>query len=86
MPNKYYHPDTDFIRKLGAAPPVAIPHGTDEDIRDKLTPLKPNSWKLEGNKLTGMTEMGLLVQMIPTDYILTGTDEKGLPVFKKVIL
>lgn len=81
---KYYHPDTDYIRKLGAAPPVAIPHMTEEEIAQNMKPLKPNTWRLEGNKLIGETEMGPLVQFIPTDYILTGTDDKGLPILKKI--
>lgn len=83
---KYYHPDTDFIRKIGGTPPVAIPHMTEEEIQKNMKELKPNSWKLEGNKLIGETEFGPLVQFIPTDYILTGTDDKGLPVLKKIVL
>lgn len=86
MQGKYYHPDTDAIRKLGAAPPVAIPHMTEEEIAKNMKQLKPNQWKLEGNKLVGETEMGKLVQFVPTDYILTGTDENGLPTFRKVIV
>jgi hypothetical protein len=46
--------------------------------------LLPHTWKLEGNKLTGMTEMGPLVQMIPTDYVLKGMDDSGKPIFAKV--
>lgn len=83
---QYYHPDTDFIRKLGAAPPTAEAHGTEEDIAKNLKQLLPNDWRLEGNKLIGRTEMGSLVQEIDPAYILTGTDEKGLPVFRRVVL
>lgn len=81
---KYYHPDTDFIRKLGAAPPIATPHVTEEEILKNMKQLKPNSWRLEGNKLIGDTEMGRLVQFIPTDYICKGTDDKGLPILEKI--
>lgn len=83
--NRYYHPDTDFIRKLGATPPTAQTHGTEDDIAQRLKPLKPNSWRLEGNKLISQTEMGVLVQTIPTDYICRGTDDKGLPILEKIV-
>ena len=84
--SKYYHPDTDFLRKLNVAPPTVITHTTEEDIAKNMKQLKPNQWRLEGNKLIGETEMGTLVQFIPTDYILTGTDDKGLPILKRVVL
>lgn len=83
---KYYHPDTDFIRKLGAAPPVAVPHMTEEELQKNMKQLMPNDWRLEGNKLIGHTEFGPLVQYVPTDVILTGTDSKGLPIFKKIVV
>lgn len=83
---KYYHPEADFLRKLGVKPPESVVHGTEEELSKKLTQLKPNSWKLEGNKLIGETEMGRLVQTIPTDYICAGTDERGLPILQKIQL
>ena len=86
MTSRYYHPDTDFIRKLGAAPPVAIPHLTEEELAENMKQFKPNEWRLEGNKLIGETEIGTLVQFIPTDVVLTGTDENGLPTFRKVVV
>lgn len=86
MANKYYHPDTDFLRKLGAAPPIFNVHGTDDDIRSKLKPLKATSWRSEGNKLIGTTEMGEIVQFIPTDYICKGIDEEGLPILEKIVI
>ena len=84
--NKYYHPDTDFIRKLGGALPTVQTHGTEEDITKSLTPLKPHSWRLEGNQLIGQTEMGELRQTIPTDYICRGTNDQGLPILEKISL
>lgn len=84
--SKYYHPSTDAFRKLDLDPPEATPHGTPEDITENMKQLMPNSWHLEGNKLIGKTEMGNLVQTIPTDYILTGTDSNNLPIFSKVII
>ncbi len=84
---KYYHPESDFYRKiLRQTPPETIPHLTEEEIRANMKRLLPLSWTLEGNLLKGQTEQGLLVQRIPTDYILVGTDAKGLPIFKKVVI
>lgn len=87
QPVKYYHPDSDFYRKvLKQAPPDTFPHVTEEEIWANMKRLQPTSWTLEGNILIGMTEQGRLVQRIPTDYILEGTDEQGLPMFKKVVI
>lgn len=81
----YHHPDEDLFRKLDVALPTSEGHGTDDEIRANMHQLLPNTWLLEGNQLKGMTEMGELVQTIPTDYILTGTDSAGLPIFKRVV-
>lgn len=83
MSKRYYHPQTDFFAKRNLAVPSTVSHGTEDDISQKLQELKPNSWSLEGNQLIGETEMGRLVQFIPTDYILIG-NENGLPKFRKV--
>lgn len=84
--SKYYHPETDFLRKLDVPLPTAEEHGTEEEIRANMKQLLPRSWKLAGNTLIGETEVGPLVQTIPTDYILTGTDKAGLPIFKRIVL
>jgi hypothetical protein len=75
-----------FYRKHGKEPPKSFSHGTEAEIQENLQLLKPNSWRLEGNQLIGETELGPLVQTIPTDRILVGTDDDGLPVFRKVVL
>lgn len=59
-------------------------HGYPDEIRENLKQMKPKTWKLQGNKLTGETEIGELAQFIPTNYVLLKTDEDGLPVFKKI--
>jgi hypothetical protein len=64
--------------------PTREPHGTEEDIRANLKPLTPSKWRLEGNKLIAETDMGELVNYIPTDYIMKGVDEQGLPILKKI--
>lgn len=82
----YHHRDADFWRKYELPEPEAAPHGTEEEILSNMKQLVPNSWKLEGNKLVGKTEMGTLVQYIPTDYILEGSTSDGLPKFKRIVL
>ena len=69
---------------MGVEAPTHSAHMTDEQIQEHSKKLLPRSWKLEGNKLKGQTDMGELVLFIGTDYILTGTDEQGLPILKKV--
>ena len=64
--------------------PTREAHGTPEDIRGNLKSVQPRNWRLQGNRLIADTDMGELSQTIPTDRILTGTDDKGLPVFKKI--
>lgn len=81
---KYYHPQHDFFTKRNLPPPTTVSHGLEDDISKKLVELKPNSWRLEGNKLIGDTEMGPLVQFIPTNYICKGTDDSGLPILEKI--
>lgn len=74
-----------WFDKIGEARPTSEPHGEPDEIRGNLKKLMPDSWHMEGNKLIGQTEMGELVQHLPTDYICTGTDSKGLPKLKKVV-
>lgn len=75
-----------FYRKHGKAPPKHWEHGTEQEIRENMVRLRPGSWRLEGNQLIGQTELGTLVQTVPSDVILVGTDDDGLPMFKRVIL
>lgn len=75
-----------FYKKHGKAPPKHWEHGTEQEIRENMVRLRPGSWRLEGNQLIGQTELGTLVQTVPTDVILTGTDDDGRPIFKKVVL
>lgn len=83
---KYYHPQTDFYRKYKLDPPESISHGTEEAIRDKMEKLQPTTWRQEGNKLIGKTPQGELVNFIPTNYLLQGTDDDGLPILKEIDL
>lgn len=78
--------EKEMYERWGKNPPTHDPHGTAEDIKENMKPLRPTKWRQEGNKLIGDTEMGRVVQFVPTDMILQGTDEKGLPILKKVVL
>ena len=75
-----------FYRKHGKEPPKHFEHGSEEDIKANMVPLKPKEWRMEGNLLIAETEHGVHAQTIPTDYILAGTDNDGLPIFRKVVL
>lgn len=86
MSSKYFHPQHDFFAKRNLPVPTTTPHGTEEDIEKKAKKLMPNTWRLEGNKLIGETEMGALVQTIPPEYICQGTDDEGLPILTKITL
>ena len=78
--------EKEMYERWGKNPPTHDPHGTAEDIKENLKPIRPTKWRQEGNKLIGDTEMGRVVQFVPTDMMLQGTDEKGLPILKKVVL
>lgn len=82
----YYHPDADQFRKWDAPAPTAIPHLTEDEIKEKLKPMLPAKWKLSGNQLIAETENGTHAQTISTDYILVGTDENQMPIFRKIVL
>lgn len=84
MMNDYKAPDTDWFLKRNLTPPSTTAHGTDESIRENLTPLKTWNWKLVGNQLECETNQGKLVQTIPTGYICLGDDDKGMPILKKI--
>lgn len=72
--------------RLGIEPPEVTNHGvTPDDIRAQMQPAKCWNWRLEGNTLHCDTDLGPMTQTISTDYILRGTDEKGLPILVKVL-
>lgn len=85
MSDKKYN-ENWWYEKHGVAPPKKFDHGTEQEIRENMVRLRPGTWRLEGNQLIGKTELGTLVQTVPTDVILVGTDDDGLPMFKRVIL
>lgn len=72
------------FERWGKALPTTEEHGTEDQIRENMTPLQPKNWRMQGNKLIADTEMGELVQMMPTNLICKGTDKKGLPILVKL--
>jgi hypothetical protein len=75
-----------WFERQGLTPPSSTPHGVNlDDLSDKLRPLKPRSWKLEGNRLVAKTDLGDVVNYIDPGVIMTGVDENNLPQFKRII-
>ena len=75
----------NFYEKHNVAPPSSIDHGLSvDDISTRVRSVNPRNWRQEGNVLIADTDVGEMRQAIPTNKILTGTDEKGLPTFKKI--
>lgn len=73
------------FERWGVSPPSHQDHGlTEEQIREKLVPMEATRWWMEGNMLCADTNHGILKQRIPTDYICLGTDNRGLPILKKI--
>ena len=67
--------------------PVNLPHGEDtyeNPISAKLEKMNGSNWRMEGNKLICDTPNGPMAQFLPVDYIMTGVDDQGLPLLKKI--
>ena len=81
----YSKEDKQYV-KWGVPPPERSSHGTPDEIRASLVKAVCTNWRLEGNKLTADTNLGTLVQFIPTDMVCDGTDSQGLPILRKLVL
>lgn len=78
-------PPAKFFADNNLTPPSRESHdATADNIREKLVPMKPRNWRQQGNQLIADTDWGELVNPLPYGVILTGTDERGLPTFKKI--
>lgn len=73
-----------WFEKYKLAPPSSDSHGTEDEIAQNRTPIKPYKWVLEGNKLIGISEQGTFAQFIPTNYILDGMDENNMPKLREI--
>jgi len=79
--------DRKFYERLGVAEPTSDTHGEDSfehPLSENLKPVNPKNWRQSGNRLICDTEYGQLVQLIPTDKIMVGVDEKGHPILKDI--
>lgn len=72
------------FERWGVALPSRDTHGTEEDIRNNLTPLKVKKWWMEGNKLMADTDQGKYCQFLPTDVICTGVGSDGMPQLTRI--
>jgi hypothetical protein len=59
---------------LGVEPPKHFDHGP--PIIQRATPIR---WFQRGNELVAETELGEVVNMLPTDLQLTGVDDRQQP-------
>lgn len=87
MSKTYYHPDADFWRKYKIEAPEAISHGVEDTASNPLSDQIPKntviSYVLEGNKLTAQTDLGEVVNFLPTEFILHGVDNNGHPILRR---
>jgi hypothetical protein len=85
-------PNSQFLKEdgsldyeaLGVEPPKHEDHGTDQDIRNNMQRATPIRWFQRGNELVAETELGELVNFIPTDMQLTGVDENNQPILTRL--
>lgn len=75
--------------RWGVARPTHLSHGITDTLQNPLSEQIPKNhitkWRLEGNKLIATTDLGEVINYIPTDYILVGV-ENNLPILKKIVL
>ena len=75
--------DLDY-EALGVDPPESIQHFTDEEMESFRIPFK-REWKQSGNMIYREGEEAVFGTKIPTNKMLAGTDEKGMPVLVDVL-
>lgn len=74
-----------WFERNGLKPPEHIKHDlTPDDLSQKVERAQLLEWRQEGNRLICRTNFGELVNHIPTDMMMTSTDEQGLPILTKL--
>lgn len=80
--------ENNWYDRNGVARPEAIPFLTEEELERKFAEIRANTvhgdWKQEGNIITCNRCSPSHSAPIPTEYLLQGTDDKGLPILKKI--
>lgn len=83
--NQYLNADGSLnYQALGVEPPKHFDHGSDADIRANMQRATPIRWFQRGNELVAETELGEVVNFLPTDMQLTGVDKDNLPILTKL--
>jgi hypothetical protein len=79
------NPEDKIYEEWGVTPPDRQPHGTETDIQyQMLRPITHGKWTQKGNTIVcGLCPMPHSAT-IPVDFILKGTDDKGLPILEKL--
>lgn len=78
-----------WYERHGVAEPEHIPHGlTDDELEAKFKEIRENTvhggWKQQGTYIWCTACPQQHGDNIPVDYLLQGTDDKGLPILKKL--
>jgi len=73
-----------WFERHNLTPPSHTPHGSADDIADKMRPAKIRSWRMEGNRLIAETDIGRLVNYVDPNVVMTGVDENNRPIFKRI--
>ncbi len=76
----------DWYKLIGKPGPTREQHGSEASVSENLVPLKLTNWRLEGNMLMADSSLGTYGHRIPSDLIMTGLNEDGLPILRKVVL
>lgn len=81
------HPEDKIYEEWGVEPPSHESHATEEEIKEALSKPVVHHWKQKGAVLIcDACPWEHATEPRFKDYILTGTDEKGLPILQKVVL
>lgn len=86
MPSKNLNDDR-FYEKLGVEPPKSDSHYTEEQLErlfEQQAQRQGHIWQQRGSRVTCTSCPFEHAFNVPTDMILQGTDEKGMPILKKL--
>lgn len=88
MTEKPSYDRDNWYDRHGISRPTHIPFMTDEELEKKFAQIRSSTvhgnWTQQGNRLTCNKCELRHSDIIPTNYLLQGTDERGLPIFKKL--
>lgn len=72
--------DKKLYQRLGLKMPEHIPHLTEDELAKRVKVEAHHNWKQEGNQLKCECEVGVHVAFVPTNKMLKGTDDNGMPI------